>query len=153
MKNKIFIYLLTSLVICGWKSDKAISQYKDVFSIYLAKNPNMYHTSEKPKLKDFVLDSIPLLTVDSITSYAWHSHLISFSTQIKHRLENRKSLVDHLFVIVANDERIYWGMFIDAADSYISDSPEIFLPLRNRTSNPIPNGFKIGRGLYLIKIL
>jgi hypothetical protein len=133
------------LSICGWSSDKTSLNQKDIFSIYLVKNSNLTYATKKPELKDFVLENTPLLTVDSIASYNWHSHLISFPMSIKKELSKREPLLHFLFVVVANDERIYWGMFTDPADSYFSLSPTISLLLRNHNSSCIPDVYFIAR--------
>jgi hypothetical protein len=127
-KNIIFIMIL-QLLISGLNSEKTLSKCKDSFNIYLVRNSNIIHKVNKPDLKDFVLEDIPLLTLDSISSYIWHSHLISFSNNVKKVLNKRGFLIDRLFVVVVNDERIYWGRFTDLADSYISNSPAIFLEM------------------------
>jgi hypothetical protein len=145
MKNKTFFLLMSSLLLVAWNPENVVSQYRDVFSIYLVKNSDSSYASKKPKLGDFVLDSSPLLTVDSISSYTWHSHFVSFSPSVKHGLKQREPLLHFRFVIVANDERIYWGYFTDPTDDYISFSPMIYLLQRNHNRSCIPDGFSIGR--------
>jgi len=151
MSKNIILFVILQLLICGWSSEKVLSKHKDVYSIYLVKNSKLTYATKKPELKDFILQDIPLLTVDSITSYTWHSHLISFSISVKKGLRNQEPLIDRLFVVVANDERIYWGMFTDFVDSYISNSPAIFLlprdhPWSSTSASRIPDGFSISRG-------
>lgn len=145
MKNRILLLVVFLLFFCGWNVDNAISKSKDVFSIYLVKHSKLFYTSKILDLNKLVLDDEPLLTVDSIINYTWHSHRIAFSSSVKEGLKKREPLLHFLFVVVANDERIYWGVFKDIDDSFVSTSPAIFLYPRNSSISSIPDRFTISR--------
>jgi hypothetical protein len=90
MSKNIFLFIMFQLSICGWSSDKTSLNQKDIFSIYLVKNSNLTYATKKPELKDFVLENTPLLTVDSIASYNWHSRADVFRfVHVVRREENR----------------------------------------------------------------
>lgn len=143
MVGKCCFLLLFLITISGCTSDPVSSEYKDIFSIYLVKDSNQFYSGEKPELKDFILEKVPLLTINSIESYDWNNHLIYFSSETKEELKKREPLLHYLFVVVANDERIYWGMFNDYADSYACINPTIFLIPRNPPMSSIPDIFHI----------
>ena len=150
MKNRILVAVLSLFLVCGWQAEKAISKSKDVFSIYLVKNSQYYFKSPKKlDVKNLVLEDVPLLTVDSITNYTWHSHRVTFPLRVKEGLKKREPLLHYLFVVVANDERIYWGMFKDIDDSFVSSYPVIFLLPRNDVSTSIPNKLMISKAQNL----
>jgi hypothetical protein len=150
MKNGVLLLILSLLLVCGWHAEKAISKSKDVFSIYLVKNSKkIFNSPKKLDVKNLVLEDAPLLTVDSITNYTWHSHRITFPFRVKEGLKKREPLLHYLFVVVANDERIYWGMFKDIDDSFVSSYPAIFLLPRNTTSMSIPNKLIISKAQNL----
>lgn len=145
MKSPLLCVLMLSLFAFGCKSDNVSSEVKDVFSIYLVKDSNQFFSSEKPSLDAFVLEESPLLSISSITSYHWQPHLITFPANTKEQLKKREPLINYLFVVVANDERVYWGMFTDDASSYSCQNPVIKLLPRNPTTSCIPEGFTIER--------
>jgi len=145
MKNRILLFVVNFLLLWGWTTDNAFSQRKDVFSIYLVKHSNYFYKSKSINLKNLILEDQPLLTVDSIISYTWNSHKISFSGRVRESLMKREPLVHFLFVVVANDERIYWGVFKDINDSFVNFSPAIFLYPPNTSSSTIPPRFTISR--------
>jgi len=146
MKWKNLLLLLLVLSIAGCKSNPVQSDYKDVFSIYLVKDSNLSFTEEKPPINEMILEVEPLLTINSIENYDWNKHQISFSEETKEELKKKEPLLHYLFVIIANNERVYWGMFLDGADSYGCSNPVICLIPRNPSvSSFIPNGFIINR--------
>jgi hypothetical protein len=127
------------------KSNNVSTEVKDVFSIYLVKGSNLSYASQKPSLNDFVLEETPILSINSITSYKWNTHQIAFPSSTKEQLKVREPLIHYLFVTVADDKRIYWGMFLDDADSYGCQNPVIRLLPRNPNASCIPEGFMIDR--------
>ena len=149
-KKQNFSLCIFFPLLWGWNTDKAVSKNKDVFSIYLVKNSKLVDTSKTVDLKNFILEDEPLLTVDSITSYTWHSHKIAFSSRVKEGLKKREPLLYCLFVVVANEERIYWGIFKDIENPNGSKSPAIFLLPHNTSLSCIPKIFIISRAPNIV---
>ena len=150
MKKVLFLFTIFSLLLCGWQSDKPEKRYKDILSIYLVKNSRLYIPSKETILSDLILEDSPILKIDSIKSYSWQSHRIQFSSGVKEDMKKRIPF-SRIFVVIANDDRIYWGRFTDPADSYIcDDNPAICLPPCRPRFNCIPDELIISRAPKLI---
>ena len=85
------------------------------FAIYLVKEPN-------EKIENAILESIPLITDKDIISYEWKDHIITLTE------EGAKKIPDKWgdeFIIVANGQRCYQGMFWSSLLSSIYSKPII----------------------------
>lgn len=143
-KFSFFLVSLAMVFFCD--SNPSQPTGDDVFSIYLVKDSNQFYTQEKSPLNEMELEAEPLLSAKEIESYKWSNHLISFPESTKEKMMQKEPLLHYLFVVVANGERIYWGMFLDDADSFASDSPVIRLLPRNPAGSAIPSTFVIDNG-------
>ncbi len=128
MKVKIicFISFTISLIFLGCNKESPTSnEFTDTFAVYIS---NTTFTSEQiSDLNKIDLIDEPLLTNNDITKYNWEDHHITFSQNVYERIITRGNLLHKLFVVVANGRRIYWGRFMDNADSGVCQNPVIIL--------------------------
>lgn len=147
MKSNSYFFLVLLILLAGCRSNPTASDPQDIFSIYLVKDSNQFYTEAKPPINQMILEKEPLLSINSIAGYDWQNHQIAFSESVQAEIKSRESLLHYLFVIVANDERIYWGMFLDDADSFGCPNPVIrLLPRHLNPGSTVPNGFVIDNG-------
>ena len=121
------------------------TEIRDVFSVYLVDPSSESSSVPNPALADLVLEPEPLLSLASITGYEWNNHRILFTSEMKEQLKTKEPLVHRRFVIVANDDRIYWGMFLDALASQGCQNPVVLLVPRKPGTSSIPDAFVIDR--------
>jgi len=119
------------------------SEYEDIFSIYIS--GSTYNLEILPLANIQVIDT-PFITIDKISSYNWSTHEISYSTSVWDELKQWDNLFHKIFIVVVNDERIYWGTFMDLLDSGGCQNPVIMLLPRNIDgSNTTPESLIIDR--------
>ena len=121
------------------------SEIKDALSMYLVDLSSESISVPNPALADLVLEPEPLLSIASITGYEWKNHRILFTSDMKEELKAKEPLFQRRFVIVANDDRIYWGMFLDALSSQGCQNPVVLLVPRKPGTSSIPDSFVIDR--------
>jgi len=147
MKVKIvcFISLTLSLIIFSCNNESPTSnEFTDTFAVYITNST--YTTKQIPELNKIDLVSEPLLSNNDISKYNWLHHQITFPQNVYDRIITRGNLLHKLFVIVANGQRIYWGRFMDNADSGGCQNPVIILYPRHPDGRiTTPETFVINR--------
>ena len=115
------------------------------------------------------LDSVPLITSNDLEWYNWENHTFALKDSldsIDDKIRLGKFMADFLmhkkyFVVVANNERIYLGIFWSGLSSQMTFHPFIFLPfimmkarisIRNKSNDP-RNAQKILNALKADNIL
>ncbi len=143
---KILI-LLTSTIFLLFEcsSNPTGSIVDNSFSIYLTMDTTN-NSPDKTALDKIILEKEPILSIQSITSYKWDNHLIEFSNKAKERIKSKEPLFGRFFILIAQNERIYWGLFTDDASSGICQNPVIRVWSRQGPKNSsITNSFVIER--------
>lgn len=80
---KIFLFLIVSLLfIYGCNSNPVDSEFENRFSIYLAKSIENNSPGIK-SLAELELENKPFLSAQSIESYEWINHKITYSVTLK----------------------------------------------------------------------
>lgn len=131
MKTKlvcIISMLILMFCIClSCSNDKSAidPEENDTFSIYVVDDA-IYGNSEVG-LNTLKLSKQPLLSSSDITSYSWSKHQITYSEVVSERLIELTDLWKKGFVVIAEGEKIYWGLFQSQVDSYACQNPVIFL--------------------------
>lgn len=119
MKRISFFLGCTFLLILCFISIMCTQQISNgKFAIYLAKLPNSTRIFEKDhsirlvvvELSNIILEDLPIVTEDDISSYSKDTHTIYFIPEYKH------SKIDipvsgRIFVVCVGSKRIYWGAF------------------------------------------
>ena len=143
MKNKILSILLCLLPIFNSTCDNNESENGDEFSIYISDSTYDY---EDISLEAIQINDTPFLTIDKITSYNWNTHEILYPSSIWEELKEWGNLLHKYFVVIVNNERIYWGTFMDDLDSGGCQNPVIKLLWRYPDGrNTTPESLKINR--------
>jgi hypothetical protein len=137
--------VVLAIIAVSCNSSLGPTEIKDVFSVYLVDLSSETISVPNPALADLVLESEPLLSIASLTGYEWKNHRILFTSDMKEQLKAKEPLLHWRFAIVANDGRIYWGMFLDALASQSCQNPVVLLLPRKPGTSSIPDAFVIDR--------
>ena len=143
MKIRIVSIILCLLPIFISNCDNDESEFKDKFSIYISDSTYNY---EDISLETIQKNDTPFITLDKITSYNWSTHEIIYSSGVWEELKEWGNLLHKYFIVIVNDERIYWGIFMDDLDSGGCQNPVIkLLPRYPDGRNTIPESLIIDR--------
>ena len=136
----IFLYFF------GCNSTPTNAELENDFSIYLTKDSENNSPSEL-SLDRLVTEDEPILSVKSIEFYEWENHKIRFSDEAKKRIQSKEPLFGRFFIVVALNQRIYWGLFTDGASSMGCNNPVIMVWSRTvrQDTSFITNEFVIER--------
>ncbi len=145
MRRQALCVLALALFAVSCTSILGPGEIKDAFSMYLVDLASESNAIPNPALADLVLEPEPLLSSASITGYEWKNHRMLFTPDVKAELQAKEPLFRRRFVIVANDDRIYWGMFLDALASQGCQNPVVLLVPRKPGTSSIPDAFVIDR--------
>jgi len=120
------------------------------FAIYLLDHPDNYgepgsRVYGQREVSEFALESTPLISDADILSYDLRQHSMKLTKEALARIPRTPSLHGLPFVIVANGERIYLGIFNRGISSFASGCPTIlvdrkavyFVPYKEG-QNPLP---------------
>ncbi len=142
---KTFIsFTVILLLLYGCDSNPIESEDND-FSIFLTMDIEN-NSPDKISLDKLVLKTNPFLSIQSIESYEWANHRIIFSNETKEKLKLEEPLYGRNFVVIAQNQRIYWGLFTDDVSSGSCQNPVIRLFPRNPSKDSfIPDAFLIER--------
>ena len=147
-KMKYFICLFAFKLLFfsfGCNSNPVDSETEKKYEMFLTKNIKN-NFPENVSLYNLSLEDEPILSTQLIESYTWKNHMISFSDETRERIKLKEPLFERYFVVTAQNQRIYWGLFTDIASSGICQNPVILLlPRHPDKSNFIPNSFVIER--------
>ncbi len=112
------------------------------FAIYIAKET----ASPGTPLYSLSLLERAFLVASDMTAYDWSEHHISFSESVHQRLKSWGNLLNRIFVVTVEKDRIYWGMFKDDLDSGGCQNPVIMLMWRHPDGrNTVPPSIRIER--------
>ena len=119
------------LIICFSACQKDVTQPEgnSDFAIYIVEN-NIYGNNQVG-IDTLILSEYPLLSSSDITKYSWSKHQIDYPESVYKRLTEYTDLWRKGFVVVVENERIYWGLFQSYLDSYACQNPVIILFPRN----------------------
>ncbi|OPX25885.1 MAG: hypothetical protein B1H02_00335 [Candidatus Latescibacteria bacterium 4484_107] len=121
----------------------------DNFAIYIASDSilDVDTRDEDGALVDqLTLLQAAFLSTSDITNYSWDRHRITYPDSVWERLKTWGHLINRLFVVSVGNERIYWGMFKDVADSGGCQNPVIMLLCRHSDGrNTTPQSLSIHR--------
>ncbi len=141
----LFPLIALMLLFFGCSSSPTESRVYNSFSIFLTMDIKN-NSPDKTALDKIVLEKEPILSIQSITSYTWDNHLIEFSNEAKEIIKSREPLFGRFFIVIALNERIYWGLFTDDASSGVCQNPVIRVWSRSGLKNSsITNSFVIER--------
>lgn len=144
MKSILIILIsVHSFLLIYTKELTANHEFNEIFSIYIS--DSTYYQNELD-LNEIQLSDEPLLVAQEITKYKWSTHEILFSSSVHEKLKTRGNLLHKVFVVVAFDQKIYWGKFMDDLDSGVCQNPVIRLLWRHPDGrNTTPSSFCIER--------
>ena len=92
----------------GCNSNPTNAELENDFSIYLTKVSENNSPGEL-SLEKLVTEDEPILSIKSIEFYEWKNHKIRFSDEAKKRIQSKEPLFGRFFIVVALNQRIYWG--------------------------------------------
>ena len=113
-------------IIVGCDSNPTDSEMENNFSIFLAKDIEN-NSPTKSSLDKIILEDEPLLSSESIESYEWTAHKITYSNEAKEKIKSNEPLFGRCFIVIAQNQRIYWGLFTDGASSMGCNNPVIMV--------------------------
>jgi hypothetical protein len=147
---KSIIFFLTYLIFLSFNCQKDNNPFKPesdtILRIYISDYILDWNNPVVPPLNELNLIEEPFLTNVDITNYKWSTHYITFPISVHNKLKNLGNLLHRVFVVVAEGERIYWGLFMDDADSGGCQNPVIrLLPRHPDGRNTIPESSIIDR--------
>jgi len=126
----IFSLIFTLFLFCEQNKAPLTTSYDYSFCLYLVKDYD-FSESENITLKNLKLEFEPFLTIDDITEYHWAKHIITLTAAASNRLhtlfKDWQSFMRKPFVVMVNNERIYYGFFFGNHLSSISNKPVIML--------------------------
>lgn len=145
MKRALGFIMILLIVLQACKSEATKSNSENDFSIYLVKEiENNFPGSVS--LDRLILEDEPLLSSEMIDSYEWTKHRISFSLETKEKLKTKEPLYGRYFVVTAQKQRIYWGLFTSDVSSMSCQNPVIKVWPRHPSGESfIPDTLKIDR--------
>lgn len=134
------------LLFSGCNSNPTDSELENNFSIYLTKDDEN-NTPSKISLDKLILEDEPILSIKSIEYYEWVNHKIRFSDEAKNKIQSKEPLFGRFFIVIALNQRIYWGLFTDGASSMGCNNPVIMVWSRTvrQDTSFITNEFVIER--------
>jgi len=136
----LMIFLLLTINNCEKEVE---TEYEDIFSIYISDST---YNSAITSLNTIPVNDSPFLTIDKITTYNWSIHQITYPSTVWEELKEWGNLLHKIYIVVVNDERIYWGTFMDYVDSGGCQNPVIMLlPRYPDGRNTIPESLTIER--------
>ena len=143
---KVLISLLAILLFSfGCNSNPVDSEEEMNFDIYLTKNIDN-NSPMNVTLDKLILEDEPILSNQLIDSYVWDNHSITYSNEAKEKIKLKEPLFGRYFVVKAQNQRIYWGLFTDFLSSGGCQNPVIILlPRHPNKSSFITNVFVIDR--------
>ena len=130
MKFQLLILICAFVVTFGGCSgDPEIPRGE--FEVFLLKDTSVrVHMYSETHLNDLSLADSPWITASDILSYDWDAHEILFKKKAASLLVQFRNVMsgpDIPFVVVANGERVYMGVFPWIASSYIGPQVPIML--------------------------
>jgi hypothetical protein len=143
---KILISFTTILIFFfGCNSNPTDSDADNNFSIFLTKNIEN-NSPSNISLDKIILEDEPILSNQLIESYVWDNHKISYSNETKEKIKLKEPLFGRYFIVIAQNQRIYWDLFTDDASSTGCQNPVIRLwPRHPDKSSFVPDVFVIER--------
>ena len=143
---KVLISLTAILLFSfGCNSNPVASESEKNFEIFLTKNIEN-NSPMNVSLDKLILEDEPILSNQLIESYVWDNHRITYSNETKEKIKLKEPLFGRYFVVIAQNHRIYWGLFTDDASSGSCQNPVIrLLPRHPDKSSFITNVFVIDR--------
>lgn len=146
---KVLIPLIAILLFSfGCNSNPVDSEREKNFDIFLTKNIEN-NSPMNVSLDLLILEDEPILSNQIIESYVWDNHKITYSNETKEKIKLKESLFGRHFVVVAQNQRIYWGLFTDDASSGSCQNPVIrLLPRNPDKSSLLPDSFFIIERAY-----
>ena len=123
---KSLIIIIISILLSGCKSNPVSSDNQIDFGIYLTKT-NDINFPDSVLLKELILEKQPILTSKSISSYSWENHQIELLKNSVEEINAKGNLLGRYFVVIAENERVYWGKFMSNAMSSTCQNPVIRL--------------------------
>ncbi|MFC1561272.1 hypothetical protein ACFL4V_02230 [Candidatus Latescibacterota bacterium] len=145
-RNDLRIYnaLLKAGVLVEYDSSD-IEPDSDDFYISIASEDIYDIPFSQIQLDELHLLQPPLLSLSDITCYRWNNHHISYPDSVWDRMKTWGKLLHKIFVVSMGDERIYWGLFMDALTSFGCPNPAITLIPRH------PDGRNTTPGIIVIE--
>ncbi len=130
MKFKVLIYIGAFVItFCGCSGDPEITRGQ--FEVFLLNDTSVrVQRYSATHLDDLYLADSPWITASDILSYDWEVHEITFkenAASLLVQFRNEMSGPDIPFVVVANGERIYMGVFPWGASSHVGPYVTIML--------------------------
>jgi len=134
------------LLLYGCNSNPTDSDMENNFSIFLTKDIEN-NSPANISLDKIVLEDEAILSIKSIESYEWSNHKITFSNEAKEKIKLKEPLFGRFFIVVALNQRIYWGLITDGASSMGCNNPVIMVWSRSvlQDTSFITNEFVIDR--------
>lgn len=114
------------LLLCGCNSNPTDSNLENDFSIFLTKDIEN-NSPANIQLDKIILEEEPILSIKSIDYYEWANHRIKYSDEAKEKIKLKEPLFGRFFIVVALNQRIYWGLFTDGASSMGCNNPVIMV--------------------------
>lgn len=143
MKTILVLIIVTfSLLSC--KSNPVTSKDNNGFSFHLTIDDPDNHPDSVP-LEKLVLEYEPILSYKQIESYEWNSHKIIYSDEAQEEIIKKGSILGRNFVVIAENQRIYWGRFMNNSFSSTCQNPVIVLHDHLVLESTNTNNFVIDR--------
>lgn len=145
--RNIFFIFVAPLILISFPccSDSTSSNTKNDFSIFLTKKIEN-NSPEFVSLDSLVLEEEPFLSIEMIDTYEWEKHMITYPNSTKEKLKAKEPLFGRYFVVIAQKQRIYWGLITDDASSMSCQNPVIRIWSRHPSVQSfIPDTLKIDR--------
>jgi len=128
----IFSLIFTLFLFCEHNKAPLTTSHGYSFALYLVKDFD-FSEHENIILNNLKLEFEPFLTIDDITEYQWEKHIITMTPVASNRLhtlfKDWQSFMRKPFVVMVNNERIYYGFFYGNHLSSISNKPVIMLDM------------------------
>ena len=107
------------------------------FAFYMVKSGPVFNETNHSDINDLVLDDIPLLTENDLVCYYWSNHTFKVTSEVLGNFPTQFncSISGERFVVVANGERIYIGLFWTYMSSLMPYHCWINAPFSNPTNN------------------
>ncbi len=147
MRSIFFVIFLFLALICLDSCEKNKSVVGPdatiSFDIYVSSDDIPY--GQPVQLDELNLLHPPLLSLSDISTYSWKKHHISYPDSVWNKLKTWDDLLYKGFVLKVNDERIYWGSFINILDVSIFPTPVIPLIPDQNGNQIIPSSILLER--------
>lgn len=121
------IAVIIVLIIGIWSSSQS-NKTKPKFGIYLLSTKDISaEDALKIDLDIIKLEEEPIIGIKDILSYNWEEHTFLLNEKSKQRIINEVDLYGRPFVFIANNKRIYMGIFTADVSSISFSNPVIII--------------------------